>query len=84
VGSKFSGRIGSPTPSATAREEAELSEPDFRAQFERDLPVSRPYSLPPHPHLWLRYPSGGKGWSICKWCALTRSPEERALAERRA
>lgn len=56
-----------------------MTEPNFRAQFEDDKPLmtGRPYSVPPHPHLWLRYPDGGKGWRICKWCGLTQSPEER-------
>lgn len=55
--------------------------PDFSAQFEGpERNTSRPYSLPKHAHLWLRYPSGGTGWQICKWCGLTRSPDEIANA----
>lgn len=56
-----------------------MGEPRLTAQFEKPATSNplRPYSVPAHPHYWLRYPAGGDGWRICKWCALTQSPEEQ-------
>lgn len=37
-----------------------------------------PNGVTPAHHFWLAYRAGGPGWRICKWCSLTKRPEEQA------